>query len=352
MTKNFLIHSISLVLFSFIVGLKSEVLADLRFTCNGRPAGYYADVDSGCQIYHMCDGLGRQFSYSCPNTTLFQQRMLICDHWYMVNCSTAENDYSANLLIGQKKPFVEDSESHPYHRTPRPDLLSQPTASEYNIVYRTGRENRLGGLNIVGLESNLESTVTDRPSYNLPSHWSTEIPRDSKRPIPVQAKIERIDLRPQGKSITFDRINSVNFIRPTKITDSFLKRKDDIIPVNFKSLFKNTTPVFPTKEELGITTPSSIDEILQPPPKSEENIIEDRFDKQLFVPNKNVLPPTQKEAVKIRKIPTLEQIKEMFSIPDYEFPLEPNGGPSYDGKINSFQANPFIIGVKPRQHAV
>lgn len=53
------------------------------------------------QVYHMCDGLGRQFSYSCPNTTLFQQRMLICDHWYMVNCSKAESDYAANLLIGK-----------------------------------------------------------------------------------------------------------------------------------------------------------------------------------------------------------------------------------------------------------
>lgn len=51
----------------------------------------------------MCDGLGRQFSYACPNTTLFQQRMLICDHWYMVNCSTSEKDYSANLLIGKYK---------------------------------------------------------------------------------------------------------------------------------------------------------------------------------------------------------------------------------------------------------
>lgn len=53
------------------------------------------------KVYHMCDGLGRQFSYSCPNTTLFQQRMLICDHWYMVNCSKAEKDYDANLLIGE-----------------------------------------------------------------------------------------------------------------------------------------------------------------------------------------------------------------------------------------------------------
>lgn len=56
----------------------------------------------------MCDGLGRQFSYTCPNTTLFQQRMLICDHWYMVNCSKSESDYSANLLIGQCQYHFHD----------------------------------------------------------------------------------------------------------------------------------------------------------------------------------------------------------------------------------------------------
>lgn len=48
----------------------------------------------------MCDGQGRQFTNICPNATLFQQRMLICDHWYMVNCDKAESNYDANLLIG------------------------------------------------------------------------------------------------------------------------------------------------------------------------------------------------------------------------------------------------------------
>lgn len=82
----------------------------------------------------MCDGIGRQFSYTCPNATLFQQRMLICDHWYMVNCTRAEADYDANLLIGQKRPFVDDFE---YHRTPRPDLLSATNnETEANIIYR------------------------------------------------------------------------------------------------------------------------------------------------------------------------------------------------------------------------
>ncbi|GBP50129.1 hypothetical protein EVAR_42810_1 [Eumeta japonica] len=79
------------------------------------------------QVYHMCDGLGRQFSYSCPNTTLFQQRMLICDHWYMVNCSKSLNDYDANLLIvnGRRTPSYTAAvpgsvlfcrTQRPYHR--------------------------------------------------------------------------------------------------------------------------------------------------------------------------------------------------------------------------------------------
>ncbi|XP_036233270.2 probable serine/threonine-protein kinase nek3 [Bactrocera oleae] len=108
-----------------------RVFDKTSFSCSGRPSGYYADVETGCQVYHMCDGLGRQFSYSCPNTTLFQQRMLICDHWYMVNCSRAESDYAANLLIGQRdKPFVNDEENS--LRTPRPDLLDRPYAPDYS----------------------------------------------------------------------------------------------------------------------------------------------------------------------------------------------------------------------------
>lgn len=82
----------------------------------------------------MCDDLGRQFSYACPNTTLFQQRMLICDHWYMVNCSKSESDYTANLLIGQKdKPFVQDGEFE--IRTPRPGLNEKYNNDNFNYKY-------------------------------------------------------------------------------------------------------------------------------------------------------------------------------------------------------------------------
>ncbi|VEN61019.1 unnamed protein product, partial [Callosobruchus maculatus] len=86
----------------------------------------------------MCDGLGRQFTYSCPNATLFQQRMLVCDHWYMVNCSRALHDYdAANRLIGKAdQPFVSEEERESARRTPRPDLLTAAgNLSEYNVIY-------------------------------------------------------------------------------------------------------------------------------------------------------------------------------------------------------------------------
>ncbi|XP_049531180.1 mucin-5AC [Anopheles darlingi] len=167
------------------------------FSCVGRGAGYYADVETGCQIYHMCDGLGRQFSYACPNTTLFQQRMLICDHWYMVNCSKAESNYAANLLIGQRdKPFVPEEENE--IRTPRPDLLDRPDALDFggpslknffksnapalqNAIFDAQARNRPGAIAASSTgkaastkkSSNAEIFQESASNHGLPIHWGT-----------------------------------------------------------------------------------------------------------------------------------------------------------------------------------
>uniref|UniRef100_A0A182YQD5 Chitin-binding type-2 domain-containing protein n=1 Tax=Anopheles stephensi TaxID=30069 RepID=A0A182YQD5_ANOST len=177
------------------------------FSCTGRAAGYYADVETGCQIYHMCDGLGRQFSYACPNTTLFQQRMLICDHWYMVNCSKAESNYAANLLIGQRdKPFVPEEENE--IRTPRPDLLDRPDALDFgvpslknffksstparqNAIFDTQARSRSSGSTIVGKGQSEKRTTTSpnaeifqesASNHGLPIHWSTRYAEEDSNP--------------------------------------------------------------------------------------------------------------------------------------------------------------------------
>jgi len=108
-------------------------LPKTKFSCQGRAPGYYADIEAGCTIYHMCDESGRQYTNRCPNATLFQQRMLICDHWYMVKCESSEKDYKANLLIGQKDAlFVREDENVHEFRTPRPDLFDRPYSTDYS----------------------------------------------------------------------------------------------------------------------------------------------------------------------------------------------------------------------------
>ncbi|KAH8353875.1 hypothetical protein KR084_009958 [Drosophila pseudotakahashii] len=160
----------------------SLLMQKTSFSCAGRPAGYYADVETGCQVYHMCDGLGRQFSYTCPNTTLFQQRMLICDHWYMVNCSKAESNYAANLLIGQRdKPFVNDEENS--LRTPRPDLLDRPYAPDYSgesfrSQYKqlTSNQNQIRDESVKGAGSGKLENQISQTRWRIPPPSRTILP--------------------------------------------------------------------------------------------------------------------------------------------------------------------------------
>lgn len=49
----------------------------------------------------MCDTLERQYSYLCPNYTLFNQKFMVCDHWYMVDCATSHTFYHLNGHIGE-----------------------------------------------------------------------------------------------------------------------------------------------------------------------------------------------------------------------------------------------------------
>ncbi|XP_036322421.1 uncharacterized protein PB18E9.04c isoform X2 [Rhagoletis pomonella] len=171
-----------------------RVFDKTSFSCSGRPAGYYADVETGCQVYHMCDGLGRQFSYSCPNTTLFQQRMLICDHWYMVNCSRAESNYAANLLIGQRdKPFVNDEENS--LRTPRPDLLDRPYAPDYSgesfrnqYKQLPAAQNQIQDINTQKVQDKFNIAAQPSPGQQ---HW--KIPPPSRTILPPAYEAQTSD---------------------------------------------------------------------------------------------------------------------------------------------------------------
>jgi len=81
---------------------------ETSFLCDGQAdGGYYADPESECQAFHICanDGNGglTKYSFLCPNGTLFQQQYFVCDWWFNVDCSLAEQFYSLNDEIAAER---------------------------------------------------------------------------------------------------------------------------------------------------------------------------------------------------------------------------------------------------------
>ena len=85
------------------------------FTCDGQvDGGYYADPEAECQVFHICtaDGAGglSQYSFLCPNGTLFNQQYFICDWWFNVDCSQVnfvQNPFDKILFSGRGFLLVE-----------------------------------------------------------------------------------------------------------------------------------------------------------------------------------------------------------------------------------------------------
>ncbi|XP_015520439.2 uncharacterized protein LOC107224773 [Neodiprion lecontei] len=99
------------------------------FSCAHVPyaPGMYANVETGCQAYHVChDGReGHQgASFLCTNGTLFNQHEFACDWWYKVNCADAPSLYSLNL-DPTKNPFVPKK---------KPEEESQPHQDKFKIA--------------------------------------------------------------------------------------------------------------------------------------------------------------------------------------------------------------------------
>merc|ERR1719510_1758773 len=81
---------------------------DTSFVCDGLvEGGYYADVEAECQVFHICgnDGNGglTKYSFLCPNGTIFQQQYFVCDWWFNVDCSLAEDLYSLNDIVADEQ---------------------------------------------------------------------------------------------------------------------------------------------------------------------------------------------------------------------------------------------------------
>jgi len=81
-----------------------DKIPSTEFKCNNRLDGYYADLETRCQVFHICskqpDGAYIQSSFLCPNGTMFQQESFACQWWADVACASSAKFYELNSKIG------------------------------------------------------------------------------------------------------------------------------------------------------------------------------------------------------------------------------------------------------------
>ncbi|MPC30056.1 hypothetical protein E2C01_023310 [Portunus trituberculatus] len=65
---------------------KLRSIPHTAFVCpDTSEAGYFADRETGCQVFHVC-WQKRRATFLCPAGTLFNQRLQVCDWSYNVDC--------------------------------------------------------------------------------------------------------------------------------------------------------------------------------------------------------------------------------------------------------------------------
>lgn len=98
---------------------KQELFASvppLNFTCDNKIAGgYYADIDTGCHIFHLCAPSNLQtltdHPFCCHPELVFDQRFLVCDRPENVDCPTSPRYYS-DQFDGPVKALQRENEEN------------------------------------------------------------------------------------------------------------------------------------------------------------------------------------------------------------------------------------------------
>ncbi|XP_048522664.1 uncharacterized protein LOC109545395 isoform X1 [Dendroctonus ponderosae] len=130
--------------------LDFDNLPDTNFSCHGKViGGYYADVETNCQMFHVCTkgqaGENMDIRFLCLNGTVFDQETRVCERIDEVDCSKSEQFYSLNLELYQHSgqnsediPEVSQETEAPTKSTTTSTTTTtkNPTTSQYFTTAR------------------------------------------------------------------------------------------------------------------------------------------------------------------------------------------------------------------------
>ncbi|KAH7970335.1 hypothetical protein HPB49_004045 [Dermacentor silvarum] len=103
-------------------------LPDVKFSCQGRATGYYADVELRCSVFHYCGAQGDRYSFVCPPKSTFNQRLLMCDYepGALELCARSESLYNVSTATPRlRKPVTRPPTTTT--TTPAPSSTPSPT---------------------------------------------------------------------------------------------------------------------------------------------------------------------------------------------------------------------------------
>ncbi|XP_033211366.1 GATA zinc finger domain-containing protein 14-like [Belonocnema kinseyi] len=115
-------------------------IPETSFSCIAKkPGGYYADVETRCQVFHVCNVGGVKNSFLCPPGSIFNQKYLVCDWWYDFECENASDLYSLNESINRGEVGSGPSGPEEHYTTEKNSKLNSEkesffTNSENNWV--------------------------------------------------------------------------------------------------------------------------------------------------------------------------------------------------------------------------
>jgi len=154
-------------------GVDYPILATVpktSFSCVGKAeGGYYADVETGCQVVHTCGGGSKvvnkfsfiKYSALCSNGTIYSQEIGTCHWWYLVDCESSEKYYfnQNNIRVDSSKTSVQQSSS----------FSSSSTSSSQNQAQnQVQNQNQGGGSSLSNQQSfNTQSQSTGGQSFSL-----------------------------------------------------------------------------------------------------------------------------------------------------------------------------------------
>ncbi|KAL1491456.1 hypothetical protein ABEB36_012053 [Hypothenemus hampei] len=74
-------------------------IPETSFSCDQQEyPGYYADIETRCQVFHICAN-SQTYDFLCPNGTIFHQEYLVCVWWNQFDCNSAPALFNTNSKL-------------------------------------------------------------------------------------------------------------------------------------------------------------------------------------------------------------------------------------------------------------